>query len=47
MVAVLASIELAARCSTKVSLGPDSGVLRDHICTTEVPDVNYVRKVDF
>ena len=32
---------------TKVSLGPNSGVLRDQICTTYGPKVNSERKIDF
>jgi len=39
--------EGTTRWSTKVSLGPDSGVLRDQICTTQGPKVNCVRHVDF
>ena len=33
--------------STKVSLGPDSRVLRDQICTTNGPEVNSMMQVDF
>ena len=36
-----------ARRNTRVSLTPDSGVLRDQICTTSGPKVNCVMQVDF
>ena len=34
------------RWTTQVSLGPESGVSRDHIFTTHGPCVNDVRQVD-
>ena len=36
----------ATRWTTKASLGPELGVLRDQICTTQGPKVNCVRQVD-
>ena len=39
--------KVAARWSSRVPLIPDSGVLRDPICTTHGPKLNCVRQVDF
>ena len=33
--------------TTRASLGPDSAVLRDQICTTQGLRVNCVREIDF
>ena len=38
---------MTTRWTTRVSLGPDFRVLRDPIFTTQGPQVNYVRQVDF
>ena len=35
------------RWSSRVSLTPDSGVLRDQSCTTQGPKMNSMRRVDF
>ena len=38
---------LSTRWSTRASLGPDSGVSRNQICTNQDPKVNCVRQVDY
>ena len=37
--------EQATRCTTMVPITPDSGVLRDHICTTQVRKVNGLGQI--